>query len=233
MKAFVGSLAFYPLAFLSGLIIAILIIVIAPFSQNNAYKLGIYWAQFSMFLLKNLCDLDYEVEGAENIPKSPCVIAIRHSSAWEAIAQVLFLPRQSWVMKRELIYLPIFGLAWILLKPIAINRKAGKTAVSQVIEQGKEKIKKGMFVNICPEGTRMPEDQIGRFGQSAAILAQEAGVDILPVTHNAGRFWKRRGVLKRPGKIKVIIGATISGNNKHYHELTEEVKDWISTNKPN
>jgi 1-acyl-sn-glycerol-3-phosphate acyltransferase len=90
-----------------------------------------------------------------------------------------------------------------------------------------------MFVNICPEGTRMPEDQIGRFGQSAAILAQEAGVDILPVTHNAGRFWKRRGVLKRPGKIKVIIGAPISGNNKHYHELTKEVKDWISTNKPN
>ena len=81
----------------------------------------------------------------------------------------------------------------------------------------------------------MPEGIIGRFGQSASLLAQNAKCSILPVTHNAGKYWKRRGFIKHPGEIVVRIGKPISFDsleNKHYNVLTAEVRDWIEKNKP-
>jgi 1-acyl-sn-glycerol-3-phosphate acyltransferase len=232
VKAFSGSAIFFVSALLTGILTSIIVIIIAPFSDSCAYKTGQCWCSLTLKSLKLFCGLSYRVEGQHNIPNEPCVIAIRHSSAWETFAQAVIFPRQSWVMKKELIFLPLFGLAWISLKPITINRKSGRKAVKKIIQLGVQYLQKGRCVNIFPESTRMDENTIGRFGQSAALLAENANCLILPVTHNAGKFWKRRGFIKYPGKITMRIGPPISTNGKHHTDTTEEIKKWIGENKP-
>ena len=96
---------------------------------------------------------------------------MKHSSAWETIAQILIFPRQSWVLKRELLGIPLFGWAVRKLKPIAIDRKGGANAVQQVLAQGQSRLAEGLCVMIFPEGTRMPVGQTRRYGLSGALLA--------------------------------------------------------------
>ena len=108
-------------------------------------------------------------------------------------------PPQSWVLKRELMWIPLVGWAVRCLKPIAINRKAGATAVNQVVEQGKQRLREGLWILIFPEGTRVAVGEKRKYGVSGALLASRAGCKIVPVAHNAGYFWPRRGWVKKPG----------------------------------
>ena len=176
---------------------------------------------------KSLCGLDYVIEGTENIPDSPSVLMIKHSSVFEVYAQVIAFPQTSWVLKRELFWIPFFGWGLLALKPIAINRKAGRTAVKQVIQQGKERLREGLWVTVFPEGTRMPPGQTRKYGVSGAALAQEAGVSIVPVAHNAGDFWPRRGFIKRPGRIRFCIGPAIDASTQPPKETNAIVQAWV------
>ena len=109
-------------------------------------------------------------------------------------------PPQSWVLKRELMWIPLVGWAVHCLKPIAINRKAGAAAVTQVVEQGTQRLREGMWILIFPEGTRVAVGETRKYGVSGALLASRAGCKIIPVAHNAGYYWPRRGWLKKPGR---------------------------------
>ena len=99
---------------------------------------------------KVLCGLDYVIEGRENIPATPSVVMIKHSSVFEAYAQTTIFPEQAWVLKRELFWIPVFGWGLARMKPIAINRKAGRSAVKQVIRQGKDRLARGIWVTVFP-----------------------------------------------------------------------------------
>jgi 1-acyl-sn-glycerol-3-phosphate acyltransferase len=182
-----------------------------------------------LYLLKILCRLDYVVEGAEHLDRDNCVVLQKHSSSWETIAQFRIFPLQTWVLKRELLWAPILG--WVIrgYRPIAIDRKAGRAAVEQVIAQGQARLEQGYWVMIFPEGTRVAAGQVRRFGLSGALLAIAAGRAIIPVAHNAGEFWPRRAWLKRPGTIRVIIGAPIETVGRDPKDLTNEVQQWIET----
>jgi 1-acyl-sn-glycerol-3-phosphate acyltransferase len=116
-----------------------------------------------------------------------------------------------------------------LLKPIAINRSGGRNAVNQVIEQGQARLREGLWVMIFPEGTRVPVGQMGRFGLSGILLAQAAGKSVVPVAHNAGHFWPRRGLVKKPGTIQLVIGEPIETANRDPRELADELKSWMET----
>jgi 1-acyl-sn-glycerol-3-phosphate acyltransferase len=113
------------------------------------------------------------------------------------------------------------------LKPIAINRKAGAAAVTQVIEQGTERLAEGLWILVFPEGTRVAVGEKRKYGVSGALLASKAGCKIVPVAHNAGHFWPRRGWVKKPGVIRVAIGPPIDAAGREPRELNEEVRDWI------
>ena len=119
------------------------------------------------------------------------------------------------------------GWAVHCLKPIAINRKAGASAVNQVVEQGKRRLAAGYWILIFPEGTRVAEGEQRKYGISGALLASRAGCKIVPVAHDAGRYWPRRGWLKRPGVIQVRIGPAIDAAGRDARELNEEVRLWI------
>ena len=169
---------------------ATLVLLGAPFGRKAAYRGVIEWTRLVMWSCRFFCKLDFVVEGREYIPTEPSVVFLKHSSAWETLSEALVFPQQTWVLKRELMWVPFFGWALHALKPIAINRRAGRSAVEQVVEQGKRRLHDDkLWVMIFPEGTRMPPGQTKRYGRSGALLAREAGVKIVPVAHNAADFW--------------------------------------------
>lgn len=198
----------------------------APFRFK--WWLTVSWCQSMVWAGDFFCGLKVVVEGRENIPDEPSVIMIKHTTALETYWHVTAFPRTSWVVKRELLWVPIFGWAIaLLLKPIGINRSARRSSVRQVIDEGTERLRSGIWVTIFPEGTRMPAGETRRYGTSGAALAKSAGVRIVPVAHNAGDFWPRRGFLKRPGTVYFRIGPPIDAGGRSPQETNLIVQDWV------
>jgi 1-acyl-sn-glycerol-3-phosphate acyltransferase len=222
-----GSLFFTGFLFLWTFGYAILFVIAClflPFPRRfvlvRVYAAGVLW------VLKWSCGLDYRVEGAP-LPQGAHVAFWKHSSSWETIAMMVVFPRQVWVLKRELLWIPVVGLGVRQMHAIAIDRKAGHAAVAQVIEQGKARLEEGDWVMVFPEGTRMPAGETRRYGVSGTLLAREAGRFIVPVAHNAGFYWPRRGLMKKPGTVRVIIGAPVACDGREVREINEEIQAWV------
>jgi 1-acyl-sn-glycerol-3-phosphate acyltransferase len=182
------------------------------------------WARHVFWVLDKVCGLSFSVEGRERIPAGNHIVMANHTSAWETIAQFLIFPPQVWVLKRELLWIPCIGWGMKLLRPISINRNEGHRAVNQVLEQGKARLADGLWVIIFPEGTRVVAGATRRFGVSGALLATETGKCIVPLSHNAADFWVRRGIMKKAGTIRVVIGEAIAGAGKNPRDLNDEVR---------
>ena len=185
------------------------------------------WAHFVTWWLWLTVGLRHEIKGIENIPSTPCVFACAHSSTWETITTQTFLPPLAWVLKKELLKIPFFGLGLKATGPIAIDRTDSKNALDQVIDQGLEKFKENRYVLIFPEGTRAPWGQPGYYKKGAAKLAIAANKPIIPIAHNAGKFWSKDSFWIKPGVIQCIIGPPISVEGKTDTEITRELRQWI------
>jgi 1-acyl-sn-glycerol-3-phosphate acyltransferase len=143
---------------------------------------------------------------------------------------MILFPPLVWVMKREIYWIPFVGWGCMLAKCIAIDRKAGTAAVNQVLAQGKDRMERyGAWVAVFPEGTRMAPGETRRYGSSGTLLAAQEGRKIVPVAHNAGYFWPRRGLLKKRGVIRVVIGPPIDPVGRDAREVNEEVQAWIES----
>jgi 1-acyl-sn-glycerol-3-phosphate acyltransferase len=223
------SVLFTMALFAGTLLYAVVVLLFGWLPSHKLYAIARSWGRVNLWLLAKLCDLTYTVQGRENIPAGAHVSMWKHSSAWETIAQAAVFPPQAWVLKRELMWIPLVGWAVKCLKPIAINRKAGATAVTQVIEQGKQRLQEGLWILIFPEGTRVAVGETRKYGVSGALLASKAGCKIVPVAHNAGYYWPRRGWMKKPGTIQVVIGPAIDAAGRDARELNDEVRAWIET----
>ncbi len=227
MRQWLGSVVFTVYLFVSVAIYSIVVIASAPFPHRVTYRLCVYWVDSALFLLRKLCRLDHVVEGLENLPEQNTVVLVKHSSAWEALAQFKLFPTQTWVMKRELLLAPLLGWVIMLLKPIAIDRGSGRIAVQKVIDEGQKRLAEGFWIVIFPEGTRVPPGESRRYGLSGALLARAAGRPVVPVAHNAGVFWPRRSWLKRPGTIQVAVGPAIPTVGREPRDVMAEVRGWI------
>src|SRR5271156_6717848 len=194
---------------------------------RGRFALARVWARAILAVLRFTCGLDYRVEGLERLPAGNHVALIKHSSSWETVAQALLLPPQVWVLKRELTWIPVVGWGILQLRAIAINRGGGASVVRQVVDQGKARLAEGEWVVIFPEGTRMPPGETRKYGSSGALLAAEAGKWIIPIAHDAGYYWPRRGLIKRPGTIRVVIGAPILAVGRNPREVNSEAQAWI------
>jgi 1-acyl-sn-glycerol-3-phosphate acyltransferase len=192
-------------------------------------RLGGQWGRFNLRLQRIICGLGYRVEGFENLPlNGPCIVLAKHQSAWETIAlRGILREDQSWVLKQELLRIPLFGSALKSVKPIAIDRSAGRKAITKLVELGRHYLEEGRIVIIFPEGTRTAPGERGRYGIGGALLAERSGIDVVPIAHNAGVFWRRRGVNKYPGEIQVRIGPVIKVDGKRATEINREVEAWI------
>jgi 1-acyl-sn-glycerol-3-phosphate acyltransferase len=229
---FLRSLLFFVVMVLSTLMVTLPALLTFPFSFLARYRVISQWARFNLWCLQSICNLRYEVEGAENIPNGAAIVFAKHQSTWETLALQCILPPQTWVLKRELLKVPFFGWSLAMLEPVAIDRAAGRVALQQLIEQGKDRLNKGRYIIVFPEGTRIAPGMRRRFAFGGAKLAEKSGFPVLPVAHNAGYFWPRHGFIKRPGVIKVKIGPVIESKNDAGRikaaVINEAAEQWIA-----
>lgn len=222
------SALFIAFGFVSILVYATFALLVFWAPRSFLWSIVVNYCKLALWAGDVICGMKLVVEGQENLPDEPSVIMIKHTSTLETYGHVPFFPRTAWVLKREITWMPIFG--WVIglvFQPIAIKRSDGRTAVMQVIEQGKERLANGLWVTVYPEGTRMPPGETRKYGISGAALAREAGAPIVPVAHNAGDLWRRREFTKRPGIVRFCIGPPISAEGRPPKETNLLVQEWI------
>ncbi|MHB1586126.1 MAG: lysophospholipid acyltransferase family protein [Acidiferrobacteraceae bacterium] len=220
------SAAFNVIVWITVLVFAPLSLCTFPLPQAARYRFITQWTRFNLWCLERICRVRFRVVGAEHLPKTPAIVVSNHQSAWETLAFQVIFPPQSWVLKRELLFIPLFGWALALTWPISIDRGARRRALQQILAGGMTRLNAGRWVVIFPEGTRRPPGALGRFGLGAALLAKHTGRPIVPVAHNAGCCWPKRGFIKRPGVITVVIGPPLPPEDAP-EALTEQVRNWI------
>lgn len=204
-----------------------LFLFLLPFRYRFAFVRT--FAVMNVSLLQRLCGLNYEIEGQENIPEGTAIIFSKHQSTWETMALQLIFPPQTFVVKRELMWVPFFGWGLAVLRPIAIKRGSGRNAIKQVVRQGIDRLKAGIWVVIFPEGTRVRPGQRVRYKVGGAILAAKSGYPVVPVAHNSGEFWPKKQFLKKPGTIKIVIGPPIQTQDRKPEAILAEAESWIES----
>jgi 1-acyl-sn-glycerol-3-phosphate acyltransferase len=204
-----------------GLVVALFL---PQLSRNRFFTI---WGRSIIWLQKVICGLSFEVIGRENIPQGNGIILCKHQSAWETFTLQLVFPPQTWVLKKILLWIPFFGWGLALAGSIAIDRAKGTQALKQVIEKGTDRLKKGLWVVIFPEGTRILPGQSGKYNPGGAMLAVRSGYPVVPVAHNAGSYWPRSGWPIQPGVITMVIGPVIDPAGMKPGEINERVAAWI------
>ncbi len=193
------------------------------------YQIARSWCAVSIWALRLICGVRWRVEGRENLPDAPVIFFSKHQSTWETLGLVVLLPPHVHVLKRELLKLPFFGWGLAAVRPIAIDRGAGRAAVEQMVSQGRERLAAGRCVMIFPEGTRVRPGETSRYRMGGAVLAAETGTSVVPIAHNAGELWPRHSFLKWPGEITVAIGPPIDTHGKTADQINTEARQWIES----
>ena len=222
----VRSTIFYIGYLSSGIIASLLACVIGPFlGLKHRLKLFSQWPKFANWFLHISCGIKVQVIGKENLPTEPCVIVSNHQGQWETYSmQYLFHPMCT-LLKKELLYIPLWGWAMKMLNPIAINRNKPKEAILQTLQEGSDRLKKGMYVLLFPEGTRVKAGRVGKYARSSFELAKRNGVMVLPLCHNSGDCWPAHKFIKKPGKITLIIGEPFYVEDSKQSAI--DVKEWV------
>ena len=198
-----------------------------PFPIAFRFRIISKWSVFNLWWLKVTCNLDFEVTGRENIPATAGIIMCKHQSAWETLALQLIFPPQVWVLKRELLWIPIYGWCLAAMQPIAIDRQSGIKAMRQVIRDGRKRLDEGLWIVVFPEGTRVAPGARGNYQPGGGMLAQQLECPVIPIAHNSGYYWPRNSFRKWPGTIKMVIGPSIDTHGKSAREITGAVENWI------
>ncbi|MGH8257822.1 MAG: lysophospholipid acyltransferase family protein [Steroidobacteraceae bacterium] len=224
-----GSLVFTTFFLLWTFFYAIFFVIACLFLPfRGRFALARLWGQVILTVLRWTCRLDYRVEGAEHLPAGNHIVLMKHSSSWETAAQAVLLPPQVWVLKRELTWIPFVGWGIRQLHAIAVNRaSSGPGAVRSVIEQGKRRLAEGAWIVVFPEGTRMAPGETRKYGASGAMLAAATGKLIVPVAHDSGYYWPRRGLMKKPGTIRVVIGPPVVAAGRNPRDVNAQIQQWI------
>jgi len=203
------------------------VIIVGLFSFKYGYALATAWNHLNVWGLRVICGVSWKIDGRENIPDYPCVIMAKHQSTWETyFLPMLFYP-SVYVAKRSLLYIPIFGWALYVLKFIMIDRNSGRSAIQQMCEQAADRLSKGCWIVVFPEGTRRPVNAEPNYRVGGAMIAQNVPCDIVPVALNAGEFWPRMGFIKWPGVITVSVGPVITSEGKTAAQILKETETWI------
>ncbi|WP_151705167.1 lysophospholipid acyltransferase family protein [Nitrincola alkalilacustris] len=224
-RAVLFALGFYPVTILFAPF-CLLLGPLLSFRQRFVFFTAINY--FYIFWLRVTCGLKVEVSGRENLPQEGAFVAVaNHQSEWETLYLQLLVRPQAVVLKRELLKIPLFGWALGMLNPIALDRSKPRDALKQLLQQGSERLKDGVPVLIFPQGTRVPVGKMGRFNKGGTMLAVSNQVPIVPIVHDAGRYWPGKSFIKYPGVVKVRIGKPVAVEDRPVDEIHAEVMGWI------
>ena len=221
------SLVFLAVQALVTLFFAFVMVALAWLPRVPRYRLARSWCRVVLYAARWICGIRWRVEGLANVPSTPHIVMSKHSSTWETLALNLYFPPVAFVAKKELLSIPFFGWGFALASPITIDRSAGRDAMSEMAEQGRERFAQGFWICVYPEGTRIRAGTRARYKTGGARLAMALETPMLPIAHNAGYLWPKGILGKRPGTITLSIGAPIAPAGRDAAELTREVEEWI------
>ena len=207
---------------------AVLSLVVAwalPLHRRFDFIIG-RWTRMALWWLKVACGIRVRVQGLEHIPRQPCILLVKHQSAWETLWTQTLVAPQAPLVKRELLKIPFWGWAFALVRPIAIDRSAPHAALRRFVEEGRDRLERGMYVTLFPEGTRLPPGVIGKFHRGGAALAVATGRPIVVIAHNAGSHWPR-GLVKRPGVIAAEISPPFPTEGRKTSEVNALCESWL------
>ena len=163
-----------------------------------------FWARVSQSILFYLCEVDFEVYGQEYIPKERALIASKHQSTWETINFLHILDQPPvMILKKELLFIPFFGQYALKFGNIAINRKAGVSAIKDMVKKAKKSRDQNRSILIFPEGTRSAINSDPEYKRGILALYKNLKIPCVPVALNSGLFWPKNKLMKKPGKISV------------------------------
>ncbi|WP_040430197.1 lysophospholipid acyltransferase family protein [Chitiniphilus shinanonensis] len=205
---------------------AILCLLILPLPPVLRFRIISGWCWSQVQWVRITCGVKYRVEGREHIPAGPAMILSKHQSAWETMALPIIFPPFVYVLKRELFKIPFFGWGLKASSPIGIDRSNRSESQRLVMSQGRDRLAKGFWICIFPEGTRVAAGKRIKYKHGGARLAIALGIPVVPVALNAGEFWPRNSFLKYPGTITVRIGPVIPPEGTP-SELGDKVETWI------
>ena len=177
--------------------------------RHAVFRLARLWSRTSLWLLEKICGLRVEFRGLENIPEGPFILAAKHQSALETFALVGHVKDFSFILKRELTYIPLFGWYLKRAEQIAIDRKSGRAALEQAIERSRALLDEGRAVFIFPEGTRTRVGAEPKYKIGVAHIYAANNAPCVPVALNTGVFWPRRSFRKHPGVVVIEFLAPI------------------------
>lgn len=224
---FIRSLAFAVALVLITPPYSIIVLASFPLPPKARWRVISGWARIIIWLSRVLTGISYRVEGLEHLPSEPAIILSKHQSAWETIAFQLIFPPQVQVLKRELLWIPFFGWGLALMSPIAIDRRRGSGALKRMAARGAQRIARGFWILIYPEGTRTSPGRRAKYHVGGAWVACQLGAPVIPVAHNAGLYWGKNEFLKRPGEIRVQIGAPIYPAGLKPEAVNAKAEAWI------
>jgi 1-acyl-sn-glycerol-3-phosphate acyltransferase len=205
-------------------LVALLAMPLNPILRNDLIS---GWARSMLWWLKVTCNIRHEITGLENVTDSPAIVLSKHQSAWETLAFQAIFPTQVYLLKRELLWIPIFGWGLAMSSPIAIDRSAGREALKKLVSNGQARLNRGFWVVIFPEGTRIAPGKRSKYHIGGAWLATHTKTQVLPVAHNAGEYWAKNTFIKKPGVIKMHIGKPIQTAGLKADALNHQVEGWI------
>jgi 1-acyl-sn-glycerol-3-phosphate acyltransferase len=200
---FLRSLVFNILFYLVFLFWAVVAIPTLVLPRAALLRVANWWAQTNIFLMRVICGIKVEFRGTEKIPKGPLLVASKHQSMWETISLLQFFDAPFFVVKRELKWIPVFGLFLIKANMIAIDRSAGRRALLAMVRRAVAEVRHGRQLVIFPEGTRTAPGAPAHYKPGVGQIYLECGVTCLPVALNSGLFWPRRTFRRYPGTLVV------------------------------
>lgn len=160
-----------------------------------------FWAGFIMVGLKYTAGIRFEIRGLDKLPEQGALIACKHQSAWETAIFIYLRVSTAYVLKKELLKIPLFG--WYLMKAehIAVDRSAGAKALKDLVRGVNKALEQGRNVVIFPEGTRSAAGKPRKYQPGIAALYSSCQKAVVPVALNSGTYWGRKSFLKKPGTI--------------------------------
>lgn len=235
MIRWIRSLIFFILLMLIAVIfIPFMIIYSYCVSERRYYPIVRLWCALSLFLLRITTGVKYRVNGIENIgliKDRPAVIISNHQSTFETFLFPIIFPTYCFVLKKELLRIPLFGQGLARLHPIAIDRSEGREALKMMIASTQARLEENISVIIFPEGTRVAPGESLPYKNGAFLVASKLKAPVLPVSVNSGLAWPRGQLLKNKGTIDITIGELIESEDKSVQELNDATYAWIKANE--
>ena len=205
MITIVRSVAFNICFYLNTLVFLIIALPTFFLPYQAIVEVAKAWGRVNLVLLRVIAGVRFELRGREKIPRGALIVAAKHQSAWETFALLHLFDSPTFIMKRELQWIPIFGWLTIKGRMVAVDRGAGSQALVQMAERARVELARGRQLIIFPEGTRRQVGAEPRYKYGVSYLYAAEGVPCLPVALNSGVFWPRRSILRRPGTVVVEI----------------------------